>query len=76
MIIQTFKCDFPECNKEFKPRSDDGQPTKIGGCRGVIEMPDGGINGIEWDFCPECWEKVVNFIVESNKPKIIKPNGK
>jgi hypothetical protein len=39
-------------------------------------MPDKGLNGIEWDFCPECWDKVVEFIINSNKPKEEKPDGK
>jgi len=76
MMIQSFKCDFQGCGKDFTAREKDGQPNTVGGIRGVMEFPDGVIKGIELDFCPECWKKLTDFLSLTNKSKIVTPNEK
>jgi hypothetical protein len=70
MQIIKFRCDA--CPKEFTPRDKDGQPSPVGGIRGIVEFPDKSMKGIELDFCPECWKKISDFAMNLNKSKIVK----
>jgi hypothetical protein len=58
-IRQIFECDI--CHKQFTSRDEKGEPRIIGGVKGAIKE-NGQINGVDYDFCPTCYSKLIKFI--------------
>ena len=65
-MIQSFRCDG--CGSEFKSRDENGNPLPVGGVQGMFmeKQLDGKSvvpKSIDCDFCPECFEKIIGFIL-------------
>jgi hypothetical protein len=69
MIRQSFICDI--CSQEFTSRDETGEPRIIGGVKGMIKI-NGQVNGVDIDFCPRCYEHLINFInvLKKNHEKV------
>lgn len=48
---------------QFTSRDENGEPRIIGGVKGAIKVGE-QINGVDMDFCPTCYQRVINFVIK------------
>ena len=60
-IKPVFHCDI--CKERFEIRKEDGEPEMVGGINGMYEV-DGKLSQIQLDFCPKCYQQVINFVTQ------------